>query len=464
MVTTLAFLRSESRFRRRDVAPSSRVRFARSTTGTVEQHHVRRHGPTRSAEHHATSLLALLSHAVLLWTAHVRQPEKGANQLNDNGPRKRTLFRCRGRKRNAEPSRAPRGVRESRHECARISRHGAVRGQVLHSSRWRCRLQEMTVRIPSLAAWLAIALQVVAASDPQLPERGNQALQISHRARAVAPGEVVLVDVRARVALEEVHGRWLGQTVGFFRSAWLVAGPGGSQSRRDCRTSDAGGSRSNDRRPGARGLISNDDRRTDVSGAPHHRRTQIRRSSGRRAPENRSGTESRRGHLCQPDARAILEPAVHRTGSRRRHEQFRPPHHPQWRSSGSAHRNRLPGSGRHSGRGPQSRARRARCRPLLPGRAIIIDHGLGLSSSLAHLSAFTVAEGAIVDRGQRVGLSGATGRVTGPHLHWTMRVGTARVDPLSLLSRYWSEKRREEPRALHRARTGRSLDSKGRLS
>ena len=48
-----------------------------------------------------------------------------------------------------------------------------------------------------------------------------------------------------------------------------------------------------------------------------------------------------------------------------------------------------------------------------PGRTIIIDHGLGVYSYLAHLSAFAVAEGAMVERGQRIGLSGATGRVTG---------------------------------------------------
>ena len=54
-------------------------------------------------------------------------------------------------------------------------------------------------------------------------------------------------------------------------------------------------------------------------------------------------------------------------------------------------------------------------------------------SYLAHLSEFTVAEGAMVERGQRIALSGATGRVTGPHLHWTMRFGSARVDPLSLV-------------------------------
>jgi murein DD-endopeptidase MepM/ murein hydrolase activator NlpD len=46
----------------------------------------------------------------------------------------------------------------------------------------------------------------------------------------------------------------------------------------------------------------------------------------------------------------------------------------------------------------------------------------------------TVTEGATVATGATVGHVGATGRVTGPHLHWTVRVGGARVDPLALLA------------------------------
>jgi murein DD-endopeptidase MepM/ murein hydrolase activator NlpD len=67
------------------------------------------------------------------------------------------------------------------------------------------------------------------------------------------------------------------------------------------------------------------------------------------------------------------------------------------------------------------------------GRTVIIDHGLGLISVLAHLSEIRVREGDLVARGHEVGTAGSTGRVTGPHLHWTVRVGGARVDPLSLL-------------------------------
>lgn len=68
------------------------------------------------------------------------------------------------------------------------------------------------------------------------------------------------------------------------------------------------------------------------------------------------------------------------------------------------------------------------------GNTVIIDHGLGLFSLFAHLSAIDVHEGDVVVPGQILGKVGATGRVTGPHLHWMLRVGNARIDPLSLLA------------------------------
>jgi murein DD-endopeptidase MepM/ murein hydrolase activator NlpD len=68
------------------------------------------------------------------------------------------------------------------------------------------------------------------------------------------------------------------------------------------------------------------------------------------------------------------------------------------------------------------------------GNTVIIDHGLGLFSTLAHLSRIDVKEAEVVRADQVIGLVGATGRVTGPHLHWAVRAGDARVDPLSLLA------------------------------
>ncbi len=67
------------------------------------------------------------------------------------------------------------------------------------------------------------------------------------------------------------------------------------------------------------------------------------------------------------------------------------------------------------------------------GNTVIIDHGLGVFSTLAHLSRVDVHEGEVVTPGQSIGLVGATGRVTGPHLHWAVRIADARVDPLSVL-------------------------------
>ena len=67
------------------------------------------------------------------------------------------------------------------------------------------------------------------------------------------------------------------------------------------------------------------------------------------------------------------------------------------------------------------------------GQVVILDHGGGLYSYFAHLSRITVTEGDLVARGGVVGEVGATGRVTGAHLHWTVRLNEARIDPLALL-------------------------------
>ena len=63
------------------------------------------------------------------------------------------------------------------------------------------------------------------------------------------------------------------------------------------------------------------------------------------------------------------------------------------------------------------------------GNVIFIDHGLGLVSMYCHLSKFNVKKGQIVAKGEKVGEVGATGRVTGPHLHWGVSLNGAMVDP-----------------------------------
>ena len=68
------------------------------------------------------------------------------------------------------------------------------------------------------------------------------------------------------------------------------------------------------------------------------------------------------------------------------------------------------------------------------GNTVVLDHGLTLFSLFAHLSESNVKVGDTVAAGDVVGKVGATGRVTGPHLHWTVRINGARIDPLSLLA------------------------------
>ena len=66
---------------------------------------------------------------------------------------------------------------------------------------------------------------------------------------------------------------------------------------------------------------------------------------------------------------------------------------------------------------------------FLTGNTILIDHGYGLETSYAHLSRIDVKPGQRLRQGEQIGLVGATGRVTGPHLHWGMEWFQLRLDP-----------------------------------
>ena len=70
---------------------------------------------------------------------------------------------------------------------------------------------------------------------------------------------------------------------------------------------------------------------------------------------------------------------------------------------------------------------------FLGGNVVYVDHGAGLVTAYLHLSAQRVAVGDTVQRGDVIGKVGATGRVTGPHLHWITRYGAVTVDPASVL-------------------------------
>lgn len=70
---------------------------------------------------------------------------------------------------------------------------------------------------------------------------------------------------------------------------------------------------------------------------------------------------------------------------------------------------------------------------FLGGKVVYVDHGEGLVSAYLHMSAHRVTAGDTVERGSILGLVGASGRVTGPHLHFIVRYGTSTVDPQSVM-------------------------------
>ena len=69
----------------------------------------------------------------------------------------------------------------------------------------------------------------------------------------------------------------------------------------------------------------------------------------------------------------------------------------------------------------------------LTGGTVLIDHGMGVTSVYAHLASITVDLGQRVAAGEPIGTVGATGRATGPHLHWGLSWGRARLDPARLV-------------------------------
>jgi murein DD-endopeptidase MepM/ murein hydrolase activator NlpD len=68
------------------------------------------------------------------------------------------------------------------------------------------------------------------------------------------------------------------------------------------------------------------------------------------------------------------------------------------------------------------------------GNLVVLDHGLGLATIYCHLGKINVKEGDEVARGQVIGTAGDSGRATGTHLHFGVRIGDVRFDPLSLLT------------------------------
>jgi murein DD-endopeptidase MepM/ murein hydrolase activator NlpD len=81
------------------------------------------------------------------------------------------------------------------------------------------------------------------------------------------------------------------------------------------------------------------------------------------------------------------------------------------------------------------------------GKSVVLDHGGGLYTMYFHLSEIRVEQDAAVRKGDLIALSGMTGRVTGPHLHWAARLNGARIDPLELVQKWPAATKTSIPKA-----------------
>jgi murein DD-endopeptidase MepM/ murein hydrolase activator NlpD len=259
-------------------------------------------------------------------------------------------------------------------------------------------------------------------------------LQVSHRARALAPGEAVIVEVRSRDVIDDVSAEWLGQRVVFS----LV----GENTWQGIAAIDLAAKAG----PYAMAI-----RARTPAGAVLTRSYPLAIAS-RTFPVRKLSVDAK---YAAPSAESLAR--IQRE-LRTVEEIFaRPPSPRQWTApfaapvpgvstSSFGRRSVVNGEPRspHSGmdfqaangtpvEAPNRGTVRLAADHYFAGRIVIVDHGASVYSYLAHLSEIDVKEGDVVERGQRVGLSGSTGRVTGPHLHWTLRIGKARVDPLSLI-------------------------------
>jgi murein DD-endopeptidase MepM/ murein hydrolase activator NlpD len=91
------------------------------------------------------------------------------------------------------------------------------------------------------------------------------------------------------------------------------------------------------------------------------------------------------------------------------------------------------------------------------GKTVVVDHGQGLFSFFMHLDTVVVQPDYEIRKGDVIGTVGATGRATGPHLHWGIRLNGARVDPLSLM-----EETARNGKAIERIRKWKYRGEKGK--
>jgi murein DD-endopeptidase MepM/ murein hydrolase activator NlpD len=292
----------------------------------------------------------------------------------------------------------------------------------------------MMRRVPWRAALLFIAVLCTAAGA--YAQSGDEVvLMVSPPATVLHTGDAVLITVEASSPLTALEGEAFGRAASF----WAAAG---ERQWFGLIGIDV------DARPGTYDLVVHG---TSERGAAHARVSlpvQERRVETRRirVAERFMNPPQEEAARIAADAQRLAQVFAQSQSARLWHGPFTPPV-PGSSTSGFGRltvMNNVP-RGRHRGvdfraqEGTPVYAPNAGVVVLasdlyFTGNTVILDHGDGLLSLLAHLSYVAVEEGMHVAGGDLVGKAGATGRVTGPHLHWAVRVRDATVDPLSLIS------------------------------
>ncbi|UCF67496.1 MAG: M23 family metallopeptidase [Acidobacteriota bacterium] len=285
------------------------------------------------------------------------------------------------------------------------------------------------------AAYLGAAVPPAAA-----PAAGGPELSISFRARALTAGEPVRVVVEAPMPLSRLEARWLDQDVFMVREPVMLPSEAerwtgwglipldqrAGETLLEVEGIDLAGQLV--RAALALAIVPKEFPIEHLSVASRYvepprevaerlarEREQLRELYARRTPRTVSD---------QPFVRPVAGEATSVFGTRRFfNDQPRSPH---------------PGLDLRAATGTPVKASGAGIVVLAgdlyySGKTVLIDHGGGLFTIYAHLSAIEVEEGGEVEAGDRIALSGATGRVTGPHLHWGAKIGERPCDPRALL-------------------------------
>jgi murein DD-endopeptidase MepM/ murein hydrolase activator NlpD len=291
------------------------------------------------------------------------------------------------------------------------------------------------VRLRSIGALSSLlAVQAAALPAQTVTPGGSSTLEVITSARAVEPGELVVVTIRGAERAERVQLTVFDQSIRAYRTpnrTWqaLIGIDLERRAGRYALTTDAklGATRLTD----SRALVVQAKQfatRTlrvapEFVDPPPAVQTRIQQEAAFLREVFSESASDRLWH--EPFVRPVPDPANSRFGVRSVFNgRPRSPH------SGTD----FPALAGTPVKAPNAGRVRAARDLFFSGQTVVIDHGMRMFSTLAHLSRIDVREGEMVAPGHVVGLVGATGRVTGPHLHWALRLSEARIDPLSALA------------------------------